>query len=597
MSNFDTVTIKKPKRSTFSLNHYVQDTYNIGDLNLLYARRCNPTDFVKMKWNTLIKFSPLLAPAFAHMRFKTYAFFVPTNQIDHTFEDMIVNTKKETITKIENGKLTTDSDSWKVPFVRPSQISCLMNFPTWTVQDSINKWWNESADLTFQNKVDIGRLCNQVGLPKVLTIPMFTEGISEVDPQFNWGPSVLQRSDINPKFKYIADLYELNLDDVHRGFPISRTLDEHYGNMFASLTENDSQIDLNIFKAYQHVWNEYFRDSRLQEKVDLYPDINGGYLDDCETIEDYFRFANNLLSIRRINYSKDYFNTAATDPTLGAQSLALPGNITALRKTNALQKFLEKRALGGSRFADFLLLHFGEESNNYDLNRPIYLGHSSQNVQISETLQTSQTTDGDDGSPQGTRTGNANSYGQSNGFAFKAPDYGYVIVVGALVPDIAYYQGINKKIVVDDWESFPFPEFANIGMQEIKHSEILNSFGNYLGDDNDTFGYQSRYIQWKHELDRVQGEFATDLAFWHQNPDFLRLRTEGYNVSKLNRFFPVVGFRPMERYNDMAEGNINKYYNRIFAVQGDITADHAQCQTYFDASVNTALPSSEMPSL
>lgn len=592
MSKFDTVEIKKPKRSTHNLSHSVMDTYNVGDLNLLYVRRCTPTDYVRMKWNTLIKFNPLQAPAFAHMRFKTWAFYVPTSQIDNTFQDMIQDVKKQGVTIKENGK-EMRVNSWKVPYIRPVDFSLIMDMPQIPAGDGFL--------FTQAQQHYVGKLANQMGLPLWLTVPLLTGGEQPVE---------------NPSFTALKNKYNLKYLEPQSAnnywnSSVIAECDGQFENVGAPVfdllhfTNDETHLDLNAWRAYQHVWNEYFRDARLEEKADLYKDLNGcifgdgGALEEfgVDNIKGYCDFITNVLQMRRVSYAKDYFNTAATDPTLGAQSLALPANITGLRKTNALQKFLEKKALGGNRFADFLLMHFGETPNNYELERPIYLGHSSQPIQISETLQTSESSGN---SPQGTRTGNANSYGDSNGFAFRCPDYGYIIVVGALVPEIDYYQGINRKLVVNDWESFPFPEFANIGMQEIKDTELMLlpntenvSAGAITQWNNGTFGYAPRYIEFKHELNRIQGDFAAPwLNYWHQSPDFVEMAKHW--LPHLGRDFTKVGLfanNPNLGYdlNDM-------YYNRIFAVISDME-NHTQCQTYFDMSVNTSLPANEMPKL
>lgn len=595
MSKFDEVIIKKPKRSTHSLNHNVGDTYNIGDLNLLYARRCTPTEYLRMKWNTLIKFNPLMAPAFAHMKFKTWAFFVPTSQIDNTFQSMIQNVKKEEETIVENGTKQSVS-SYKVPYIRPYDISLLMD-SLYTDRQygdiyQRRKSWNAS------DAAAVGKLANQVGLPYWLTVN-------------HWKTNTLE----NPHYTALKNFYgnvfeEVSADGVtlSEGNKWSSNVTGAMGSSshtLSSNTQSEIHLDLNVWRAYQHIWNEYFRDSKLDEKVDLYKDLNGCIFGINGALHEFidtanvdrsvaYNFANNVLRMRKVCYSKDYFNTASTDPTLGAESISLPANITGLRKANSLQKFLEKKALGGNRFADFLLMHFGQTANNYELDRPIYLGHSEQPIQISETLQTSESTSA---SAQGTRTGNANSFGQSNGFAFNCQDYGYVIVLGALVPDITYYQGINRKLVVNDWESFPFPEFANIGMQEIKYSELyLEPYGvtnNNEVVNKSTFGYAPRYIEFKHELNRLQGDFAAPwLNYWHQSPDFLQLHQEANYLPLLNYNFSKVGLGIGENFNP----NFDSYYNRIFAITDD-RENHTQCQTYFDISVNSPLPANEMPHL
>ena len=58
-----------------------------------------------------------------------------------------------------------------------------------------------------------------------------------------------------------------------------------------------------------------------------------------------------------------------------------------------------------------------------------------------------------------------------------------------------------------------WPEFAHIGEQEVKTKELW-----FRGDedtDEETFGYQSRYAEYKTAPSRVAGAFRDTLNFWH----------------------------------------------------------------------------------
>ena len=194
-------------------------------------------------------------------------------------------------------------------------------------------------------------------------------------------------------------------------------------------TATSSPIDFPK-RAYNLVWNEYYRDETLQtEKV-------------IETSED--------VLIR--NWEKDYFTaslpwqqrgTAPALPISGTTKAIWPGvdathtpftlqgdmatgpivykprfgdtkglleantidlstastfNISDLRLAFQIQRWMERNARAGARYTESLQAHFGVSPRDERLQRPEYIGGSKSPVIISEVLQTSSS---DATSPQG----------------------------------------------------------------------------------------------------------------------------------------------------------------------------------------------------
>lgn len=79
-----------------------------------------------------------------------------------------------------------------------------------------------------------------------------------------------------------------------------------------ALTAVPKYFDALPFKAYQLIWNEWYRDQNLELEFDIRPDIDGvqepngdGYLE------------NNLMKLRYRAWRKDYFTSALPDPQRG----------------------------------------------------------------------------------------------------------------------------------------------------------------------------------------------------------------------------------------------------------------------------------------
>lgn len=576
---FNTFKVKKPNRSTFPLRKYHETTVNIGDINCLHWNWCYPGDRFKIRYSFLAKFQAMIAPNFSRMRIKSEVFFVPASDLYDHFHETIMNYRSETSEVIENGNRVSHT------FTQLPNIM-LGRFAWWFEQawDAVEtpsgaSYWDVMQYKSPDGEKAVARLVHQMGVPYDVTNARNYNG----SPTFTDNP-------VNP---YARNDKYLDILDM------SYSMD------------GSTPISLFPFMAYQYVYNWFYRDSVRSPEIDCYPNIYASTVSvalrnlfrrDVTTLElssmlstHINRFFNNLFQIRRRFYKKDYFNTAVSDPTVGVDSIAVPNNIVDLRKANQLQKFIEKQALAGNRVAEFIAAHWAFKPDNYELGRPILISSSSQNVQVSEVLQTSETTDS---SAMGSRSGVANSYGHSNGSYFVAPDYGILLINMSIVPEIAYFSGVPRKLAVASWEDLAWPEFAQIGMQPIYNYELgiteeyvaITSEHTRPGTDQaSVFGYAPRYSQYKMELNQISGEMATSLRFWHQSPAFKK-------APNLNLNFGLVGFKDYNYVEPYAE-RFPEYYNQIFAVQDDELADHVRVIANFDIEVNRALPANDMPAL
>jgi hypothetical protein len=61
---------------------------------------------------------------------------------------------------------------------------------------------------------------------------------------------------------------------------------------------------------------------------------------------------------------------------------------------------------------------------------------------------------------------------------------------------------------------YAFPEFANIGEQELFNYEVWAEDTTY-NDMLETFGYIPRYAEYKYRNSYVSGEFTDTLEYWH----------------------------------------------------------------------------------
>lgn len=189
-------------------------------------------------------------------------------------------------------------------------------------------------------------------------------------------------------------------------------------------------------------------------------------------------------------------------------NLAAPGinsgSVNQLRTSFALQRQLEKDARGGTRYREKIMSTFGVEVPNGFLDIPEYLGGKRLPINMDSVLQTSAT----EGNSALGDTGAMSMTTDSDSLVDKSFfEYGYVIGVLCVRTEQSYFQGIDKMWRHTSRNDFYSPTFANIGEQPIMKSELF--FSNLDGDD-DVFGYQEAWYEYRHTPNKITGDLNPD---------------------------------------------------------------------------------------
>lgn len=254
-----------------------------------------------------------------------------------------------------------------------------------------------------------------------------------------------------------------------------------------------------------------------------------------------------------------------------------------------IQRFSEAEARGGSRYPEWLQQIWGTHPGDYRLQRPEYLGGSKTKVVVSEVLQQSSTSDTPDGavSPLGDFAGRATTAGSSRRISAKFREYGVLIGVMSLRPRSAYMQGMTRKFGKYDKYEYGNPYFAHLGEQEVKNKEVFYSFAASTSDpsigasfNEATFGYQSRYAEYKFSPNRVCGQMRGTLSYWHLTRKFS-------TPPALNRKFIYID--PQQNNDIFAVKNIEDH------PMGPSINDHIVGEVYFDIKSKRKLPRYGIP--
>lgn len=210
-------------------------------------------------------------------------------------------------------------------------------------------------------------------------------------------------------------------------------------------------------------------------------------------------------------------------PLYADLSAASAATINSLRQAFQLQRLYERDARGGTRYTEILRSHFGVISPDARLQRPEFLGGSSQRVSINPVQQTSAT---DNTSPQGNLAAFGLVSQRDSGFKKSFVEHGYIIGLVNLRADLNYQQGLNRLWSRQTRFDFYWPVLAHLGEQAILNKEI---FADGSSNDDDVFGYQERYAEYRYKPNMITGKMrSTDpqpLDVWHLAQKFTNLPT------------------------------------------------------------------------
>ena len=316
-------------------------------------------------------------------------------------------------------------------------------------------------------------------------------------------------------------------------------------------------------RAYNLIYNEWFRDENLQNSVHV--DLNDGPDNSSDYVllrrgkrKDYFTsalpwpqkgaavtlplgttapiisngdftFKDTLAATspvrKEVGASNGLYapNAIQTDTNLlynggliADLSAATAATINQIRQSFQIQKLLERDARGGTRYTEIIRSHFGVISPDARLQRPEYIGGGSTNININPIAQTSGTNASGTTTPMGTLAAMGTALAHNHGFTYSATEHGVILGLVSVRADLTYQQGLQRMWSRSTRYDFYFPAFATLGEQAVLNKEI---YVTGTSGDNDVFGYQERWAEYRYYPSRISSLFRSTAAgtidAWH----------------------------------------------------------------------------------
>lgn len=566
-SHFSRIPNIDIQRSIIDRSSDHKTSFNVGELIPLYVDEILPGDSVKISTSKIVRLQTLLTPIMDNMYLDTYWFFVPSRLLwDHWKEFCGENTESAWVPQT----------TYEIPTIKSPQGG----FDVGTIADYMGLPVKKNfKDVRLPSSLPFrayAMICDQFFRDQNLSDPLNIPTGDAIQQGSNGSNYITDVANGGKPFKVAKyhDYFTSCLPSPQKGTAPSIKLGQDFVGGDFPVFSSGENIDFNQFYSGLSGTNLLYKQLKFYE-------VEGG----TDTLFPNRRAivgasdhgAQGLIGAPAteasypnggVNYDK-HFYPANLFARIPSQSIGgSPIDINQLRLAFQAQRFLERNARGGTRYREILMSHFGVTSPDASLQIPEYLGGNRVALNINSVSNTAQT----DKDFLGDLGANSVTSDVHMDVVKSFTEFGYLLCVGCVRYDHTYSQGMERFWTRKQFTDFYLPVFSNLGEMPVYSDELY-----YVGND-DVFGYQEHYADYRYKPNRLSGEMRPDvtnsLASWHLGDNYSAVPT-------------------------LSDGWIREdksIVDRVLAV-GSQNANQVFCDIYFKAIYTRPMPMYSVPGL
>lgn len=543
MGIFDKVKIKTAvgRTNKFDLDCQHLTTQDFYKLRPVFYRECMPGESLRVEHSNFARLMPMEKPMMGSAMLQTRGFFVPYRIVFPYFNDFISDTEST-----DNGTTIRVSQT---PWVYNRQLAEL--FIT-------NQFSNQTQSAAYDFAYE-GTKYNLAWSGRQFMTVLNSLGISVDFTYVNDDDQGLPISLLNimAYMKVYADWY------CPSAYNYNRELIENALNSVRLGGHIEGQTLTNLVTALSFVLdskysNDYFTSAFDNPQVPNDGTYSSVVLPDFPLTKTTLSGASNnhlnrLTSVGDESVTLDSAAPERPAPYIGGKFVSDDGGSTTSQQSagyvnrgvvgvlsqymidslKALTDYIKRYQLVGSRTLDRYASMFGVQLESAKLNRSIYLGKDSTQIEVADVMATANT-DTADGSesyntPLGDYAGKGIAYNKKPGeFSYKTDEFGCFLLISTILPKIGYVQGVQRFNLHIDRFDFFTPDFDGLGTQAIARGELYNDGNQIINQqsrDQNThrtgiFGYTPRYGEYAVPYDFLSSDFRfgsrnAELQKWH----------------------------------------------------------------------------------